>query len=118
MLLSALYAKPVSRHNVQRYKRWVYMNSIEIDFNSYSTEQLYSALEGVDHDQYPDQALTIYQLLLNRLGLDYRKVDAESSGYIYNTHKQTIITRVLLAMGPVTSLRVNMMYCIRRCGKR
>ncbi|WP_395376631.1 hypothetical protein [Marinicella sp. W31] len=71
------------------------MRSIKVDFKAYSTEQLFEALESVDHYQYPDRALVIYQLILNRLKLDYKETHAETLGYSYEAHNQTVINRIL-----------------------
>jgi len=58
-----------------------YMNELKVNFETYSMNQLFDAFEGVDDIKYPENALTIYRLLLEKLNLNYNDVTAEVLGY-------------------------------------
>ena len=73
----------------------VLMQACEIDFKRYSTEQLIDSLEAVDIDLYPDRALSIYQLILDRLGRNHKEVNAETLGYTYEAQNQSLVNKIL-----------------------
>lgn len=57
------------------------MKEYDLDFSQYNYQQLVEALENVDIDQYPDNALEIYQRILDHLKIDYKHVTVETFGY-------------------------------------
>ena len=54
---------------------------MDIDFSNYKLEELFQSLEGVDDLEFPDNAMKIYKLILEKLDLDYKSVDSKSLGY-------------------------------------
>lgn len=61
---------------------WCHDHCMEnADIERYSTEQLRSALEGIDAVRYPERALLIYQNLLRDLNLTPAETTAATLGY-------------------------------------
>jgi hypothetical protein len=54
---------------------------MNINFSEYTLEELVQSLEDVDELEFPDNAMKIYKLVLEKLSLDYRAVDAKALGY-------------------------------------
>jgi len=54
---------------------------MSIDFSEYTLEELLQSLESVDDIEFADNAMTIYKLVLDKLNLDYKSVDAKALGY-------------------------------------
>lgn len=54
---------------------------INIDYSQYEDQQLINALAQVDDEQHPEQAMTIYQILLDRHQWHHATVDAQRLGY-------------------------------------
>ena len=71
------------------------MQDYPIDFKNYSTDELFEAFEGVDHLQYPERAITIYDLILQRMDLQYHQVTAEALGYADDSSQMNTIERIL-----------------------
>ena len=71
----------------------------EIKFESYSTEQLFDALEGVDDIKYRDNALRIYQLLLKKRNLKHQQATPELLGY----QDQSAFKTWFLSLLPIVS---------------
>ncbi len=58
-----------------------------INFSSYSLEELFQALEGIDDYEFQENALAIYQLLLAKLKIEphthnYVDLGYESNGFV------------------------------------
>lgn len=54
---------------------------MKVDFTDYRLKELFESLEGVDDLEYPENAMIIYKLMLDKLGLDFRSVEAKELGY-------------------------------------
>ena len=54
---------------------------MSIDFSNYTLDELLQSLEGVDDIAYPENAMTIYKLILGKLNLDHSEIDAKALGY-------------------------------------
>jgi len=54
---------------------------MSIDFSKYTLEELMQSLESVDDIEFPENALTIYKLVLDKLELDHKNVGAKTLGY-------------------------------------
>ncbi|WP_223788937.1 hypothetical protein [Marinicella meishanensis] len=54
---------------------------LQIDYRQYQDQQLIDALAAVDDEQHPEQAMTIYRILLERHKWHHSTVDAKRLGY-------------------------------------
>lgn len=74
------------------------MKEYQIDFSQYDYQQLVSALEGVDVEQYPDNALEIYQRILDHLKIDYTQVTIETFGYAEKSMLQHLFSHIFFSI--------------------
>ena len=76
----------------------------EIDFERYSTKDLLQALENVDDQKYPDNALKIYLLVLKRLNLQATPNTYKELGYEDGMHDEIVYTLSNFLIGPTASM--------------
>jgi hypothetical protein len=65
---------------------------MSIDFSEYTLEELVQSLEGVDEIEFPDNAMKIYKLVLEKLNLDYKSTDAKALGYENGAFSETVFS--------------------------
>ena len=66
---------------------------MKINFKEYSVDELFSSLESVNDERYPDNAVQIYQELLSRL--DSKSLDLKKHGYGDNLIDEIVISSLI-----------------------